>query len=390
MPMLYKKGITVLAAGLICTTLIPGGEAASVEPTADSPKATGWKKTMIVGNLENPWGLAFLPSGDILVTERPGRLRLIKDNKLVEEPIKGVPEVFAKGQGGLLDIALHPQFEQNKLIYFTYAAGDESANHTVLARAKFDGTQLTQVEEIFKGNKMKSGGQHFGSVLEWLPDNTLLMSIGDGGNPPLKIDGMLARDQAQNLGSANGSVVRVKDDGTVPKDNPFVNKDGALPEIYSFGHRNIQGITVDPTTTRTWVTEHGPRGGDELNEIKPGENFGWPKASFGRDYGTNELITPSKSLPGMVDPIVVWVPSTGTSGLAYYTGDKFPNWKGSLFSGGLVTQDVRRIQLDNNKITKQESLPIGRRVRAVVQGPDENLYVLTDHAVGELLRIEPE
>ncbi len=386
--MLFIKRITVLAAGLISLTLILGHPAAAVEPTADSPKATGWKKTVVVANLENPWGVVFLPGGDILVTERPGRLRLIKDNKLVEEPIKGVPEVFARGQGGLLDIALHPQFEKNQYIYLTYAAGDENANHTVLARAKYDGTQLTELKEIFKGNKMKSGGQHFGSVLEWLPDNTLLMSIGDGGNPPLKIDGMLARDQAQNLGSHNGSVVRLNDDGTVPKDNPFINKEGALPEIYSYGHRNIQGLAVDASTSRTWVNEHGPRGGDELNQIKPGENFGWPKASFGRDYGSNELITPSKSLPGMVDPLVVWVPSTGTSGLVYYTGDKFPDWKGSLFSGGLVTKDIRRMQLVENKVVKQESLPIGRRVRAVVQGPDGFLYVLTDHTAGELLRIE--
>lgn len=374
---------TVLGIAAVATT------ASAVEPTASVPEAKGWKISTVLKGLEHPWGMAFLPNGDILVTERPGRIRLIKEGKLVEEPIEGVPKVFASGQGGLLDIILHPKFEENKYIYFTYAKGDSDANHTVLARAKFDGTRLSDVKEIFKGNKMKPGGQHFGSVLAWLPDGTLLMSIGDGGNPPVKVDGMLARHQAQNLASHNGSVVRLNDDGSVPKDNPFVGKEGAAPEIWSYGHRNIQGIAVDKATSTTWTTEHGPRGGDELNLTEAGKNYGWPKASFGREYRTNELVSPHTSLPGMVDPLIVWTPVTAASGLAFYTGDKFPGWKGDLFSGGLVSQDVRRIDLENNKVVKQEGIPIGQRVRMVVQGPDDLLYVLTDQQDGELIRIEP-
>lgn len=387
--MICKVSTAVVAAAVLCITSLTT-TATAVEPTASVPEASGWKKTTLVTGLEHPWGMVFLPEGDILVTERPGRLRLINDNKLVKEPIKGVPEVFARGQGGLLDISLHPKFNENKYVYLTYAAGDQDANHTVLARGKYDGTQLTDVKVIFEGNKMKSGGQHFGSVLAWLPDGTLLMSIGDGGNPPVKIDGMLARDQAQNLGSHNGKVMRLNGNGTAPQDNPFVDKPGAQPHIWSYGHRNIQGIAVDTAGKHVWTTEHGPRGGDELNLTEAGKNYGWPKASFGRDYKTNELVTPHESLPGMVDPLVVWTPVTAASGLAFYTGSKFPGWKGDLFSGGLVTQDVRRIDLEDNKVVKQEGIPIGRRVREVVQGPDELLYVLTDHPDGELIRIEPK
>lgn len=364
--------------------------AQAVEPTAGVPKATGFTKATVVSGLEHPWGLAFLPGGDMLVTERPGRIRLVKDGKLVEEPVKTLSDIFARGQGGLMDIILHPKFVENQWVYFTYSAGEHQANHTVLARAKFDGTKMGDVEELFKGSHKKPGTQHFGSVLYWMKDGTLLMSVGDGGNPPVKIDGMLARDQAQNLGSHNGTLLRLDENGKAAQDNPFAGKEGALPEIYTYGHRNIQGIAYDPATNRVWTTEHGPRGGDELNRHDAGKNYGWPKASFGRDYGTNELITPEKSLPGMVDPIVVWVPSTATSGLEFYTGDKFPDWKGNLFSGGLVSADLRRVVLDGDKQVKQESLPIGARVRAVRQGPDGLLYVLTDEKDGKVLRLDPQ
>lgn len=385
--------LTKIPTALLFSTLLSltplTATAQSVKPTASVPKADGWKITTVTTGLEHPWGMAFLPNGDILVTERPGRLRIIKDNKLVDEPIPGTPKVFASGQGGLLDITLHPNFQENKYVYLTYAKGNTKANRTALARATFDGTRLNDLKEIFQVNVTKTGSQHFGSVLAWLPDNTLLMSVGDGGNPPVQINGTLAREHAQNLASHTGKVLRLNDDGTPPKDNPFINNKDAAPEVWSYGHRNIQGIAVDTATSTTWTTEHGPRGGDELNLTEAGKNYGWPKASFGRDYATNELVTPHTSLPGMVDPLIVWTPVTAASGLALYTGDKFPGWKGDLFSGGLVTRDVRRIQLQNNKVIKQEGIPVGRRVRMVVQGPDELLYVLTDHSNGELLRIEP-
>jgi len=364
--------------------------ASAVEPTGEVPTVAGWKKTTVVKGLEHPWGMAFLPNGDILVTERPGRIRIVRSGQLVEQPVEGVPPVHAKGQGGLLDITVHPNFAQNKLIYFTFSRRNEDSNQTALARATFDGTKLVDVKELLRAEPAKTSDQHFGSVLEWLADGTLLMSVGDGGNPPVKVAGMLARDQAQVLDRHLGKVLRVKDDGTAPEDNPFVKKEGAKPEIWSYGHRNIQGIARDPKTNRVWTTEHGPRGGDELNLTESGKNYGWPKASFGRDYVTRELITPHESLPGMIDPKVVWVPSTAASGLVFYTGDKFPQWKGSLFSGGLVSQDLRRVKLDGANVLGQENIKIGRRVRDVVQGPDGFLYVLTDHANGEMIRIEPE
>ena len=359
---------------------------------ADVPKAAGFKKTTLVTPLENPWGLAFLPGGDMLVTERPGRLRLVRGGKLVEQPVAGLPKVLALSQGGLMDVALHPDFAQNKLVYFTYSTGTDQANRTNVGRGRLDldAMQLRDVRELFKAQPDKPGGQHFGSNLLWLPDKTLLVSIGDGGNPPTMVEGILARENSQRLDRHLGKILRLDAEGKAPKDNPFVGRSDAKPEVWTWGNRNIQGMARDPVSGKVWSHEHGPRGGDEVNLMKPGANYGWPKASYGRDYQTRELVTPATSLPGMEDPKLVWVPSIAASGFTGYNGDKFPQWKGSLFAGGLVTQDVRRIKVEGEKITGQESLPIGRRVRAVVQGPDGFLYVLTDHKDGEIFRLEPE
>jgi glucose/arabinose dehydrogenase len=236
----------------------------------------------------------------------------------------------------------------------------------------------------------KSGSQHFGSRLLWLPDGTLLMTVGDGGNPPLQIDGMLARDQAQNLRSHLGSIVRLTEDGNPAPDNPFVDRDDALPEIWAYGSRNSQGLARDPRSGRVWASEHGPRGGDELNLLKPGRNYGWPLQTWGRDYRTGAPIG-SANAKGMENPGVVWTPAHAPSGLAFYTGKHFADWRGSLLSGGLVTQDVRRIMLDENgNVTGQERLTIGSRVRAVSQGPDGHIYILTDEQDGGLFRLEPK
>jgi aldose sugar dehydrogenase len=386
----------VTALGCLGLTLGLSAPAASqqehpdeVETTAEVPMAEGWRKTTVVEGLEHPWGLAFLPDGDILVTERDGRLRLISDGELQQDPIEGVPSVFASNQGGLLDVSLHPDFENNRWVYLTYADGDSDANRTTVARGRLKDNRLEDVEDIFAATPDKSQAQHFGSRIAWLPDGTMLVSIGDGGNPPLEIDGTLARDHGQRLDSHLGSIVRLNDDGSVPDDNPFLDRDDALPEIYSYGHRNIQGLAVDPVTGNVWANEHGPLGGDELNLIRPGENYGWPVTSFGADYRTGERFTRYRTREDMTPPKVAWVPAVAPSGLEVYNGDAFPEWRGNLFSGGLVGQDVRRIVVDGDEVSEQETLPIAERVRAVRQGPDGMLYVLTDSEEGELIRIEP-
>ncbi|MDJ0705430.1 MAG: PQQ-dependent sugar dehydrogenase [Leptolyngbyaceae cyanobacterium MO_188.B28] len=348
-----------------------------------------FQNVTVLENLEHPWGLVWLPDGSILITERPGRVRIARDGVLDPTPIPGVPEVFAENQGGLMDIALHPRFEENRLVYFSYSHGTNSANRTRIARATFDGGSLSNWRIIFEVSQTKNRGQHFGSRLVWLPDGTLLASIGDGGNPPVELEGELIRQQAQNLGSHLGKVIRINDDGSIPSDNPFVNNAGAAPEVWSYGHRNIQGLAFDPTTNQVWATEHGSRGGDEMNRVEAGENYGWPMATHSREY-SGGLISPEQSLPGMVDPKVVWTPAIAPSGLAVYTGAPFPEWRGDLFAGGLVSRDIRRLELDESGgVVNQESIAIGQRVRDVRQGPDGLLYVLTDASNGRLIRFEP-
>ena len=360
--------------------------AESVAQTATPVEVT---PVTLVEGLENPWGMAWLPNGDILVTERPGRLRIIRDGQLDPTPIAGVPQVFAVGQGGLLDIALHPNFAENSWVYFTYSDGTRDANRTQVARARFEGDRLSEWTVIFEVDRAKPSTQHFGARLAWLPDGTLLVAIGDGGNPPVQLDGDLIRNQAQNLQSRLGKIVRIQEDGSIPADNPFVNREDADPLIWSYGHRNIQGLDVDPETGVVWSTEHGPRGGDELNRIQPGENYGWPVVTHGREYSGGE-VTSERSRPGMVDPLQIWTPSKAPSGLVVYRGDRYPTWQGQLFSGGLVTRDVRRIELDDaGTVVNESAIDIGQRVRDVREGPDGWLYVLTDEPNGRLIRLEP-
>jgi aldose sugar dehydrogenase len=378
-----------LAAALVFPTAAQAQQPDEVEPTVEVPMAEGWRKTTIVGGLEHPWGMAFLPNGDLLITERPGRMRIVREGKLMDDPIENVPEVFASGQGGLLDVSLHPDFSENRWIYFTYAAGNVDANRTTLGRARLEGSRLEDVQVLFAAEPAKPRTQHFGSRIAWLPDGTMLVSIGDGGNPPNEIDGTLARDHGQRLDSHVASIIRLNDDGSVPEDNPFVGKPDAKPEIFSYGHRNIQGLAVDYGSGNIWATEHGPLGGDELNLIRPGANYGWPLATHGADYRSGERFTPDRSRPGMASPKAVWTPAVAPSGLEVYTGNAFPDWRGNLFSGGLRGQDVRRIVLDGEKVAAQESIPLAARVRAVKQGPDGLLYVITDSDQGSLMRIEP-
>jgi aldose sugar dehydrogenase len=347
----------------------------------------GYKVSTVLRGLENPWAMVWLPNGDMLITERPGRLRLVRDNKVVAS-IAGLPQVFASGQGGLLDIALHPKFEQNKFVYLTYSHGNNSANRTRVARGVLNGNALEKLEVLFEVSQSKSGGQHFGSRLLFLPDGTFLASFGDGGNPPASLEGGFIRLQAQNLQSRLGKIVRLRDDGTIPADNPYRNQKADL-SLYSIGHRNIQGMAYDPVSKRIWATEHGAQGGDETNLVKAGENYGWPVATHSNEY-FGPPVSSNKSLPGMLDPKWIWTPSIAPSGLAVYTGKQFPQWQGDLFAGGLRSADIKRLEVDNNgNITKQTDINIGSRVRDVRQGPDGNLYVLTDQTNGELLRISP-
>jgi glucose/arabinose dehydrogenase len=382
------KSILVSLSLLVATIAPATGE--PVISRGNVPMALGFERVTVVGGLEHPWGLAWLPDGSIIVTERPGRARLIRNGTLEPRPLSGVPEVFDAGQGGLLDVALHPRFAENHLVYFTYAHGSRLANRTRLARARLKGTALQGWQVLFEVSQAKIGTQHFGSRILWLPDGTMLVSIGDGGNPPISLDGALIRQQAQNKASHLGKILRLNDDGTIPKDNPFVDVRDAAGEVWSLGHRNIQGLAWDPIRSKVWSSEHGALGGDELNILEAGGNYGWPAVTFSREYVLGLKISDAVSAPGMVDPVMVWTPAIAPSGLVVCTGDKYPNWRGDLFAGGLVSQDVRRIDLDDEgRILGEEALRIGARVRDVRQGPDGLLYVLTDEDSGRLIRLEP-
>ncbi len=360
-------------------------------PASGQPPAArqAWHAVTVAGGIPNPWGLAWLPDGRALVTGKYGTLHVLNGQRFDTVALDGLPAVFSGGQGGLLDIALHPQDRDpnNLRVYMTMSTGDNEKNRSTLVQGVFDGKRVHSIKTLFKAIPDKSGGQHFGSRLLFLPDGSLLMSVADGGNPPLRIGNMLARDQAQNLGSHLGSILRLTDQGKAAPGNPLAAKQGALPEIWSYGHRNVQGLARDPVSGRVWATEHGPYGGDELNLVEGGGNYGWPVQGYGADYQTHEPVG-KHEVAGMIHPKVAWVPSPAPSGLAVYSGGKIAAWNGSIFSGGLAAQDIRRIALDaNGNVTGQERLAIGARVRDVRQGPDGQLYALTDESNGRLLRI---
>ena len=340
-----------------------------------------FKIEAVTSGLVRPWSLAFLPNGDFLVTERPGQLRLVKkDGQLVKAPIKGLPKISAGGQGGLLDVILHPDFKNNSIIYLSFAASGSGGIGTEVAKAKFSGDRLEDVKIIFKALPKTRNRFHFGSRLAFDNDGKLYITIGE----------KFAMRQAQNLQSHLGSVIRLNQDGTVPIDNPFLKQAGKRPEIFSYGHRNPQGLAKHPVTGKIWAHEHGPRGGDEVNIIKPGANYGWPKITYGIDY-SGSIISNKTKAPGMEQPVVYWDPSIAPSGMAFYTGDKFPKWKGDLFVGALAHLHLRRLELDGDKVVGQEVLlqNLSERIRDVRSGPDGYLYVLTDSQNGQLLRLKP-
>ena len=383
-----RTAICFITLGLLSVSTGCAAETGPAPISAEVREAGGWRAETVVRGLEHPWSIAWLPDGSALVTERAGRLRLIRDGRLDPKPVQGLPPVLASGQGGLLDVSLHPAFAENRYIYLTFVSGARDANRTSLARGRFDGHALRDVAVIFRNADPKSGGQHFGSRIVWLPDNSLLMSIGDGGNPPISFGGENIRNQAQNLGTHFGKVLRLNDDGTAHAGNPYGNSPGAKPEIWSMGHRNIQGMTRDPDSGRVWANEHGSRGGDELNVIQGGSNYGWPVVTYSMEYW-GPRISDETSRPGITEPKLVWTPSKAPSGLAFYTGDVYPGWKGDLFSGALKFREVRRLRLQGDRVVGEEKLTIGQRVRDVRQGPDGYLYLLTDETDGALLRILP-
>jgi glucose/arabinose dehydrogenase len=351
-------------------------------PTPAKVIKAGFKVTEIAKRLDHPWSMAFLPDGSILVTERIGRLRLIKGGSLLPEAIKGVPAVHTGSQAGLFDIVLHPNFAHNNTVYLTYAAGTSAANGTQVARARFDGTALLDLKVIFKAMPLKDTDNHYGGRMAFLPDGTFALTIGEGFE---------YREKAQDLTSDLGKIVRLQEDGSVPSDNPFVGQASVRPEIFTWGHRNEQGLIFDAQRGLLYETEHGPRGGDELNIIVAGRNYGWPVITYGMDY-SGAYVSPYTQRPGLEQPVIYWTPSIAPSGLAMYRGDKFPAWRGDLFVGALALKHLRRVHLnERGAVVDQEQLlnDLNWRIRDVRAPADGYLYVCTDEADGRVLRLEP-
>jgi glucose/arabinose dehydrogenase len=364
------------AAGLIALGVLPAQ--AQVFHSAGGDFAV---ETVAKG-LDHPWAVAFLPGGRLLVTERPGRMRIVAGDGKLSPALAGVPKVFAAGQGGLHDIALDRAFAQNHTIYFCYAEPVGAGARTALARARLTdegAPRLDALEVIFRQDGPLSSGNHFGCRIVQTPDDVLFLTTGDH---------FITRDQAQNLANHLGKIIRIRPDGSVPPDNPFVGKGDAKPEIWSYGHRNAQGLALHPASGKLWEHEHGPRGGDEINLVEKGKNYGWPVIGYGIDYsGAKIHASPRKE--GMEQPLWYWVPSIAPSGMAFYTGDLIPAWRGNLFVGALGGQLLSRLELDGEKVLREERLlrELRERIRDVRQGPDGALWLLTDSSSGRLLRL---
>ncbi len=342
----------------------------------------------VAEGLEHPWAVGFLPGGDILVTERPGRLRIIRNGRLLPAPVEGVPEVFAVGQGGLLDVMPHPDFATNRLVYLTYSkplGGQEST--TAVIRGRLENDALTNVEEIFVAQTRGRG--HYGSRLAFDGQGHLFVSVGERMAAP----NLLEAHPAQDFSNHHGTINRLMEDGSVPSDNPFVGREDVRPEIWSKGHRNPQALAIHPVTGQLWEAEHGPQGGDEINLIEPGKNYGWPVIGFGVNYGSGLRIHEGTMREGMQSPVHVWVPSIATSGMMIYNGNAFPRWKGSIFVGGLAGEQLARIEVGDSASPLEETLLKGiGRVRDVREGPDGFIYLaIDDQANGRtpIVRLEP-
>jgi glucose/arabinose dehydrogenase len=335
----------------------------------------------VAGGLDHPWSLAFLPDGRMLVTERPGRLRVVANGRLEPQPVAGLPQVAEHGQGGLFDVALHPEFAKNGLVYLAFAARGPDGVGTELARGRLAGNRLEGVQVLFRQSPKGNTGRHFGGRIVFDRAGFLYLTLGDRGE----------MERAQRPGDHAGSVIRLHDDGRVPKDNPFAGKSGWKAEKFTLGNRNMQGAALHPLTGELWTHEHGPQGGDEVNVIRAGVNYGWPVITYGRNYGTGTKIGEGTAKPGMAQPLHVWVPSIAPSGMAFYAGDRFPRWKGDLFAGALKDRMLVRLKLEGEKVLKEERMLKGTlgRIRDVRSGPDGYLYLLNDESDGALVRLEP-
>jgi len=366
----------VLALGLSLATA-----PAAAQQNIEQSEQQDFRAVTLARGLDHPWGMAFLPDGGILITERRGDLRLFKGGELQKAPIAGTPEVEARGQGGLLDVALHPDFAENRLVYLSYAGAGPGGAGTEVARARFDGTRLEDLEVIFQAEPKTSGGAHYGSRLAFDREGLLYITLGDRRS---------YMEEAQKPSSHLGSILRVHDDGEIPADNPFVGVEGTKAEIFSYGHRNVQGLALRPADGRLWAHEHGPRGGDEVNLLKAGANYGWPAITYGIDY-SGAIISDKSEAPGMEQPVVYWDPSIAPSGMTFYDGDLFPQWRGDLFVGALAGRHLRRLEMEGDQVVGQEELLGGlrERIRDVRSGPDGHLYILTDAGNGRLIRLEP-
>ena len=348
-----------------------------------------YRVVTVAEGLSNPWSVVALADGDILISERPGRLRIVRHGQLLADPVAGVPEVFAEGQGGLLDIALHPDFASNQMLYLSFSKPlSEGESTTAVVRGHLEDDRLTNVEEIFEAASRGRG--HYGSRLAFDGDGYLFITVGERQAPAT---GDLMAHPAQDLSNHHGVVVRLHDDGRVPSDNPFVDTPGARPEIWSYGHRNPQGLVVHPETGDVWITEHGPQGGDELNLVQKGLNYGWPVIGYGVNYRSGLAIHEGTLREGMESPVHVWVPSIATSGLMVYTGDRFPEWKGDIFAGGMAGEQIARLVTEDTSVVHEETLFHGNgRIRDLHQGPDGYIYVAIDDRGGEttaVVRLEP-
>lgn len=372
--------------------LIAGAGLLSATVLAQTPLRSAlhdYRVVTVADSLVQPWSMAFLPGGDMLITERPGRLRIVRNGKLLPQPVEGVPAVSFANQGGLLEVAPHPDFASNRMLYLTFSKplGDKEAT-TALVRGRFENDRLTNVQQLFES--VSKGRGHFGGKIAFDGKGFLFLTLGDRQVPP---EGNLEAHPAQDLTNHHGKIVRLHDDGRVPADNPFVNRAGARPETWSYGHRNVQGIAIHPETGDVFATEHGPMGGDELNRILPGLNYGWPVIGFGVNYTTGLAIHKSTIREGMEQPKHLWVPSIGISGGMFYTGDRFPQWKGNYFTAGMAGQRLARLTLKGTSVVNEETLvsQMGR-IRDVRQGLDGFIYLAIEDRDGKptpILRLEP-
>ena len=372
------RGLNLLFLSMAALTPLAAQDRSSVITS----EKHAFRLTTVVTGLENPWSVAFLPDGRLLITERAGRLRLVgSDFRLDPQPIGGLPESLERGQGGLLDVALHPQYAQNGWIYWAYNAPGPGGWGTAMARGKLQGHRMTSVQVLFSMHPKTRSNQHFGGRIVFDKAGMVYLTLGDQGD----------KDRAQRLDDHAGSVIRLHDDGRVPADNPFVNRAGALPEKWTLGNRNMQGAALHPQTGEVWTHEHGPQGGDEINVIRPGLNYGWPVITYGMNYGLGTRIGEGQAKPGMVQPLHKWEPSIAPSGMAFVTGSQFPQWQGDLLVGALRGQLLVRLVLDGEKVLREERLLQGRagRIRDVRMGPDGLIYLLSDGPDGALMRLEP-